>query len=277
MRHLQTRLVLDTPTVRVTDVACRAPRCGPGAEEGGDRLELVLPRRGVFCVHRGSTQTAADANSVVVLGGGEHRVSHPVDGGDECLSLLFAPALAEEMLGGAPARHGLVSPSVQLRASVLAAGILEELEAEELAIALLGELAPLLRRTALAATLGRPGRRRVDQVRALLAAHPSRRWRLDDIARSVHCSPFHLARQFRAATGETIARYLVRLRLAIALQRIAAGETALARLAVELGFSHHSHLSARFRAAYGVTPREARRIVTVASGGDDYGRSPWKS
>jgi AraC family transcriptional regulator len=267
MRDLQARLVLNTPIVRVADVTCRAPRCGPGGEEGGERLELVLPRRGLFCVHRGSRQTIADANTVVVLGAAEHRVSHPMDGGDECLSLLFTPALAEEALGRAPARHGLVSPGVQLRASVLAAGNLDELEAEEMAIGLLGEVAPVLHHAPPAATVGRPGRRRVEQVRALLAAQPTRRWRLDEIARSVHCSPYHLARQFRAATGETIARYLLRLRLAAALHRIAAGETALARLAADLGFSHHSHLTARFRAAFGVTPSEARKIVTAPAAG----------
>jgi AraC family transcriptional regulator len=113
--------------------------------------------------------------------------------------------------------------------------------------------------------LGPAARRRVEDVRALLAARPGAAWRLDSVARAVHCSPFHLARQFRAATGETIARYLLRLRLAAALERLAAGETELARLAADVGFAHHSHLSARFRAAYGVTPSEARKMVTAGA------------
>jgi AraC-like DNA-binding protein len=70
--------------------------------------------------------------------------------------------------------------------------------------------------------------------------------------------PFHLARKFRAVTGESISRYLLRLRLGLALDRIAAGETELARLAVELGFAHHSHFSARFRSVFGTTPSQAR-------------------
>jgi AraC family transcriptional regulator len=147
---------------------------------------------------------------------------------------------------------------------MLARGTLSELEAEEAALALVAELAPSLNRAATARPrVGAAAARRVQEVRTLLAADPGTDWRLAGVAHAVHCSPFHLARQFRAVTGETIARYLLRLRLAAALQRVTAGETALARLAVELGFAHHSHFTARFRAAFGVTPSEARRIVTA--------------
>jgi AraC-like DNA-binding protein len=270
---LRARLLLDSPIVRVTDVACHAPRCGPGAEEGtGEQVVVVIPRRGVFCVHRGSREVAADPNSVLLLGGGlDYRVSHPAPGGDDCTSLQFAPELAEEALGSSPAPHGLASPAAQLRAVTLTAGLargtVEPLAAEESALALLAELAPSLNRAETAAPLGAAGLRRVERVRSLLAAEPPAVWRLDGIARAAHCSPFHLARQFRAATGETVARYLLRLRLATAAERIAGGEEGLARLAVELGFSHHSHLSARFRAAFGVTPSETRKIVTAPAAG----------
>ena len=65
------------------------------------------------------------------------------------------------------------------------------------------------------------------------------------------------------ANGETISGYLLRLRLAAALHRIAEGERNLARLAVELGFSHHSHFSARFRSVFGCTPVRARGALTA--------------
>ena len=109
----------------------------------------------------------------------------------------------------------------------------------------------------------RSERDRADRVRALLADDPARPWRLADVARAVHCSPFHLARRFRTASGETIAGYLLRLRLAAALDRMAEGERNLARLAVELGFSHHSHFSARFRSLLGCTPTHARGALTA--------------
>jgi AraC family transcriptional regulator len=265
---LHAKLLLDTPIVRVADVACHSPRCGPGAAEGGDEaISLVLPRRGVFCVHRGASEAIADPNSVLLLGGSEYRVSHPTQGGDDCTALRFAPELVEEALGSAPRWHGLLPARSQLRATALARGAFDRLEAEDSALALLADAANSLDRDAKPPGLGPAGRLRVERVRALLAAEPAREWRLEGIARAVHCSPFHLARQFRAATGESISRYLVRLRLALSLERLADGETALARLAVELGFAHHSHFTARFRAEFGITPSEARRIVTAAGAG----------
>jgi AraC family transcriptional regulator len=266
--HLHAHLLLDTPMARVTDVACRSPRRGPGAEEGdGEAPSLVIPRRGVFCVHRGAAERTADPNSVLLLGGAGYRVSHPAAGGDDCTALRFSAELAEQALGARPAWHGLVPPAARLRATVLTAALrrraLDELEAEESALTLLDEVAPALRGTAAPVRLGPAGRRRVERVRALLAEQPGAAWRLDSIGRAVSCTPFHLARQFRAATGESIARYLLCLRLAVALDRLAAGESALARLAVELGFAHHSHFTARFRAAFGITPSEARTIVTA--------------
>jgi len=79
----------------------------------------------------------------------------------------------------------------------------------------------------------------------------------------VFVSPSHLARQFRTVTGESIAGYLLRLRLGLALDRLADGERNLAALAVELGFAHHSHFSARFRAAFGVAPSTFRSSLTA--------------
>jgi AraC family transcriptional regulator len=270
MADLHSQVLLDSPLVGLADVACHAPRSRAGpAEHGGAGFQLVVPRRGVFCVHDGSSLVAVDPNSVLLLGGhAEYRFSHPVHGGDDCTAVALAPALAEEALGPRPARHGTASPGAQLRAGLLTAmlprGALSDLEAEEAALALVAELAPSLNREATARPrVGAAAARRVQEVRTLLAADPAADWRLPGVANAVQCSPFHLARQFRAVTGETIARYLLRLRLASALQRVTAGETALARLAVELGFAHHSHFTARFRAAFGVTPSEARRIVTA--------------
>lgn len=253
----------DGSLVRIADVVCAAPRSGCGEEEAGGAWEVVVPRRGVFAVHRGGEALVADPNTAVVLRGGEpYRVSHPVDGGDACTVLVLGPELAEEALG--PARSAPLDARAQLGAWRLAAGPAEgradPLAAEESALVVLAALAAAPR-----PALRPAGRRRVEDVRALLAGRPTAPWRLDEIARAVSCSPFHLARLFRAATGETLFGYLLRLRLALALQRLADGEDDLARLAVELGFSHHSHFSARFRAIFATTPSHVRKSLTAGS------------
>ena len=52
--------------------------------------------------------------------------------------------------------------------------------------------------------------------------------------------------------------YYVRLRAS--LDRVAAGED-LSALAFDLGFSSHSHFSASFRRAFGVTPSRVRGLA----------------
>jgi AraC family transcriptional regulator len=266
--HLHARPLFDGPLARVADVACSAPRSPAGDAEWSDGCELVLPRRGVFVLHRHGGEVVADPASAIVLRAGEeYRVSHPAHGGDRCTAIAFAPGVLEEA-GARPVawpEHVVLRPATQLRAALLTARLsrgVTRLEAEEGALLLLAAVAQDAGR----ATAPAAPARRVEDVRALLAADPTARWRLDDVAVAVHCSPFHLARQFRAATGETIARYVTRLRLALALDRIAGGEADLARLAADVGFAHHSHFSARFRALFSVTPSEVRNIATAPAG-----------
>ena len=265
VRQLEAAIRLQTSLVEVTSVVCGSPSAPAGGEEWNDLPQVVLPRRGVFMLHRDRESALADPVSALVFGADQHyRVSHPVDGGDECLTLMFRPELHEDALGSLGGSAGLVSPRTQLGAAVLASAI-GRADADVLAC----EEAALIVLERLASDLGGGGkprlserqRKRADDVRALLADKPDRRWSLGQIGHAVHCSPFHLARQFRLATGETLSRYLLRLRLAAALQRMAGGERDLARVATELGFSHHSHFTARFRSVFGCAPSCARRAL----------------
>lgn len=245
MRH--SRGVVAGELVSVTDVTCCAPRGGCGPDEHSGEPQIVVPRRGVFTVHRGRRAITADPMTAVVLHG-EYRVSHPVDGGDRCTVLVLAPELHEEALG-----QSRVLPAAQ---RVAISRTSDPLEGEEHALGFVAALAgaPPLR-----------GGQRVEEVRELLGAQPTERWTLTAIARVVRVSPYHLARQFRVATGQTISRYLLGLRLASAIDRLHEGEDDLARLAVELGFSSHSHFSERFRSTYGTTPSQLRKILTAHS------------
>jgi len=58
-------------------------------------------------------------------------------------------------------------------------------------------------------------------------------------------------------------RYRHRLRLRAALVRIADGETNLSELALDLGFSSHSHLTDAFRLAFGLSPAESRKALDL--------------
>jgi len=250
--------LVDGPLVRVFSVVCRAARNERSPLEWTERAEIVVPLRGCFMYGLGSDTCVADPRSAFVIGAEqEYRVSHPVDGGDECALLLVEPELLEEAFGDARTRHGRLSPQTLFAATALARTTPTALDGDERGLGLLGAIAGDLR-SRRDDRIGAVPRRRVRKVQALLAQAPERDWTLAEIARRAGCSPYHLTRIFRTETGESIHRYLIALRLSIALQRLRAGEKDLARLAVDLGFAHHSHFSARFRAMFGVTPTEAR-------------------
>lgn len=269
MSDRRSDLLFDSPLVQVFDVTCHAPKSGCSSEEYCSVAQVVVPRRGVFMMHHRGIPIVADPNTALVFGAGDtYQISHPVDGGDQCTVFVFRPELVEDALGSVEGRYRTIHASTQLRIHALTHmmvnRVTDQLEAEESAVLVLSALAEDFRSSP-------PSRRqrvnkfqqqRVEEVRALLASQPTDTWHLESIAQAVYSSPFHLARQFRAFTGESIARYLLRIRLALALDRLAQGETELARLAVELGFTHHSHFSARFKSVFGTTPTAVRNMLT---------------
>jgi AraC family transcriptional regulator len=264
-------VLLDSELVGVFDVCCHAGRSGFGDDETATVTQIVLPRRGVFVVDRRGEVMAVDTNTVLVLGKDEpYRVSHPVDGGDDTTVFVYSPEILLTALGSDGAGDGPLRPSDQLALfqtrRTLADHAASALEAEEQCIFLLRSFAEVLAGTRDPPRLGPGQRLRVHRARALLASEPTRPWDLSAVARGVDSSPFHLARQFRCLTGETISRYLLRLRLAIAIERLAEGETDLMKLACDLGFAHHSHFSARFRSVFGQTPSGVRATLSGRRG-----------
>jgi AraC-like DNA-binding protein len=109
-----------------------------------------------------------------------------------------------------------------------------------------------------------PDRARRDYVtdaKALLEQRFRETLRLDDVARALHVSTFHLCRIFKEETGVPIHRYLNRLRLREAMGSLAAGAVDLTDLALSLGFASHSHFSNAFRKEFGMSPRDVRRLA----------------
>jgi AraC-like DNA-binding protein len=104
-----------------------------------------------------------------------------------------------------------------------------------------------------------------EAARVLLCRQLDRAHDLAGLAVALGCSPFHLARVFRAVTGAPLHRTLLSLRLRAALEPLAEGATDLTALALSLGFSSHAHFSTCFRRAFGTTPSAFRASFTRAS------------
>lgn len=81
---------------------------------------------------------------------------------------------------------------------------------------------------------------------------------LEELAEVAGVSPFHFARQFKAATGHPPHDYLIRLRVDRAQELIRAKgrEWNLAAIARECGFSDQSHMARHFKRVLKVSPSE---------------------
>jgi AraC-like DNA-binding protein len=108
---------------------------------------------------------------------------------------------------------------------------------------------------------GAPSRRRLAAAaREALVADPAFAG-LDRLAHLLGVSRSHLSRAFREETGETLTAFRHRLRVRVALDRLADGEPDLAGLAADLGFADHAHLTRALRAEVGEPPSRVRRLL----------------
>jgi AraC family transcriptional regulator len=82
---------------------------------------------------------------------------------------------------------------------------------------------------------------------------------LNRMAAAADLSPYHFARQFKAATGLPPHQYVIARRVERAQQLLRGdGELGLAEVALRVGFAHQSHFSFHFKRIVGVTPGQFR-------------------
>lgn len=79
---------------------------------------------------------------------------------------------------------------------------------------------------------------------------------------SVACfSPFHFHRLFATYTGETLHKYIRRLRLERALHQLAYSDDSVINIALSAGFETHEAFTRAFRQAFDMSPTEWRSRV----------------
>ena len=85
-----------------------------------------------------------------------------------------------------------------------------------------------------------------------------------ELAAVVHLSAYHFARQFKAATGLPPHQYVLTRRVERAQKLLRGSDLPLVDVAANAGFSDQSKLSAHFKRAIGVTPRQFRKTALIA-------------
>lgn len=99
----------------------------------------------------------------------------------------------------------------------------------------------------------REGRALVEEVRVYLESHFAEKLSLETLGRRAGISAFALLRAFRAATGLSPHEYQTLLRITHA-RHLLRGGSAIASVAVEVGFYDQSHFHHSFRRIVGLTP-----------------------
>lgn len=168
-----------------------------------------------------------------------------------------------------PLTHAVLTPALlldlyRLRQRLRGKEPAQSIEIEERALSLLERIAAegCDTRDMIGHGSGQSGRVRrrdiAEAVKEALAKNPFVATSLGDLATYLDISPFHLARTFSAEVGVPIHQYLLRLRLAAALERVYDPSANLAAIALDVGFCSPSHFSTAFRKAFGTAPTSLR-------------------
>jgi AraC-like DNA-binding protein len=274
------RVVFETDSVTIGAFRCATEH--PSFRNSGPIRQdcFVFPRTAVVIEHDGAPPFVADPTLITLYNSRQCYERRAVSrDGDRCDWF----AMSRDVLRGAlanrdPAAAETDRPIRFMHAPSDAATYLEQrrlftevsksdafdsLAVEERVVALLDRVLDLAYR-------GNRAQPDADGDRACALADATKRWMaprvtgrltLANIAAAVDCSVFHLCRSFRRATSLTLHDYREQVRVRLALERIGDGERDLSRLALDLGYSSHSHFTAVFRRAFGVPPSSARRIL----------------
>jgi AraC-like DNA-binding protein len=242
-----------------------------GPEDFCADFQVCLPYRGLFVWQVAGEDVVGDSNQIVFVRGGEsYRMRGPrPDGYAELIITPDLDTLSEvaHVNGQCLADHPLfrrrtwrAQPHVQscrTRFHHWASGGTgrDGLEADERLLALIRCALQQDGRQEMAN--GTRTARLIRRTKEFLEARLSSRILLTDIARAVGASPAYLTDLFTRVEGVSLHQYLTHLRLARALVELPHAED-LTALALDVGFSSHSHFTFAFRRTFGCTPSQFR-------------------
>lgn len=104
--------------------------------------------------------------------------------------------------------------------------------------------------------LGRRARdlARLRPVFAVVRERFAERLSLHELAASVHLSPHHFCRVFRAVVGSSFTEYQLRLRVDAAAEQLTGSDRSVAEIAQATGFASQSHFNRAFKRLQNTTP-----------------------
>jgi AraC family transcriptional regulator len=273
--HVTRRSLFESETLQIGLFEARPRSDACGEIEWQKSNVIVLPFSGVFSKHDGPGRhvIGTPSHAVFIAANTPYRLSFPGAVGDRALIFHFGETLAPEQTSRrgsqSLASNGLLPAGAIMLRNLLWArlqkGDADQLETEAVGLDLLNmslrSMRPddvSLRRSALARRLAA-----VERVKEAIALAPTRKWTVAKLAGIANLSPFHLCRVFRQIAGTSLYEYVLRERLAGALEAILERHEDITAIALDAGFSSPSHFTARFKDFFNCTPTTFRRVATT--------------
>lgn len=100
--------------------------------------------------------------------------------------------------------------------------------------------------------------RQLQRILDYIDAHLDQPIQLKNLAQLLNMSPFHFSRLFKQSIGLSPHQYVIQQRIERAKQILKSGDRSIIEIALDCGFSSHSHLSKQFRQVTGMTPKAYR-------------------
>jgi len=246
------------------------------------RYSLAFPRRALWIQPEHHAAFVADATKITLYGPDDAFERRPIDpAGGHAEWITFSQAVVQDVVASLGLRLGdraerlVPRPYVSAMPSVFIAhrclhdqvrdGALDAFGVEEAGVTLLAHTLAALsdaepRRQSL--RVGDRQHRLVQDTCAYLNRTYKTGETLSMVASAAGTSVFHLCRLFRRCTGKTLHQYRCDLRLRDAVSALDRDEVDVLTVALDAGYSGHSHFTAAFRRAFDMTPsmfRELRR------------------
>jgi AraC family transcriptional regulator len=268
------RTLFESDAIGISSFAVRPVSDACGDVERQSLNAVVLPFAGVFAKHDapGRHVVGTPSHAVFIRADTPYRIGFPGAVGDRAIVLRFNDAVAPDEAGRVRGGERLKSQALLLADDMMRRDLLrlrltdptaDQLELEMLGLELLNLCLRGLRGDSLplqpAVHLRRA--RAVERVKEAVALAPADPWNIARLASIANLSPFHLCHVFRDLAGTSIYEYVLRERLAQALNAVLEGDDDITAIAFDAGFASHSHFTARFRRFFGCTPSALRRTL----------------
>ncbi len=246
----------------------------PGFSQAGfvDAPIIVFPKKSIWIQHDGFEPFVADPTIVNYYNQGQvynrFAINHS---GDYCHWFRISDPLLSEVVAREQVHFSVQNrhcPShvflqhLELLQKVMSVQPAEVLEIEEETLMMFHDLLKentshdqLYRQSA------RQHKRLVERVKESIQSDLSVNLTLQQLSQIHHTSPYHLSRVFKTVCGHGINHYRTQQRLRSLLLKLHHNSNDLVELALEFGFSSHSHMSASFKQVFGFTPSSCQKLI----------------